>query len=1104
MADTFQFSLNAIRFEDVRTEIVRYLSENGTYDAPLDFTGSNLAYIIDTMAYTTMLMSYMLSTVANDNFLDTTTLRKNAVSIAKTLGYKPKRIQSSRLEGVFTYNPGDQIFNEDSKIVIPANTVFLGEEYGHSWINTESIYLFVNPKNPFELTSLANEVQPRVSLVQGEYKKFTKLGTGQSLQSFVIPSTKIDENNMEVSIFTTSSDEATKVQWTHAKTFFDIKSDEIYFVEEDIIQEGCPKIIFGNGTVGRVPSNYETIVVDYIETVGAEANNEVDIEIPDTLVPNRSYDIQSVDVNNLSFEPAGVSFGGTEYETLESIKANAPRFFATAGRAVTANDYNTLITSEFGYLVDEANVIGGDELEPGNSDFLGNSYISVIPKGTNDSENFKESLQLYLTEADETEIINKLRDAGIIATKKYFLKPSYIYLDITPNIEVSSRISASELKETEEKAYEILVDYFNEEFKGFGVPYRNSKVRSQVDALETIISTDIDTNYNFVLNRDTFYIDRETVLWLPVKYARSEGQIVRNDWNNLPITTNFVKTNTQIISDNNNNSSSLIELLRITPSTINGDESTIDIITPVWHGRDIEEKYTDHFWTIKVSDAMVSSEPDTDFEWDIMMNDQSNTTLITIGKIYYLSNGTIEIEDLNEYDDGSTLYDINEFLRDYVEVNTEFIVDDADPVNGISYYSVKFRRKFNKYNLLPEEINNNVVGRTSIHGKLSHDNLFRYLYNNDVYEITIVDLNIIDDSLLNTTYTFDGVGTNNYTVSMVRKETIQEDLTITPNIEYEIKYNILLNNTVSEEKKTISSLSWYPNRTGADQFALSAFTENFQWITDQGFEIETISSIGGSEYHVLKLTEDDSGTFHLNITLKSAVSAVKVNEKNLLCAFTYDESATEIEDAFTYYDFYTRTFRNTLQEDIAISVNKDSLTQNTIFWEGNELFSVTYTGAACKPFVGAISSTDDDINVTSLGLRKDIIIEPYQFVVVNELGETETKLGFGVFAYGIYHDSTLGFFEYESGKLNFKRKIEGNYNGPEEPISVAQTHIRDYFNNYGILINDIKMDIIALVPNNDYEEIDGFETIVGSVTDFDPVFTQTVRANINQVNSVQI
>lgn len=542
----------------------------------------------------------------------------------------------------------------------------------------------------------------------------------------------------------------------------------------------------------------------------------------------------------------------------------------------------------------------------------------------------------------------------------------------------------------------------------------------------------------------------------------------------------------------------------MTPNASAPENTVIDIVTPVWHGRDVEERYTDHFWMIKIGEPTVSTHPNIDFEWDIMMNDQSNSTYITIGKIYYLTDGTIEIEDFDEYDDGTIIYDINEFLRDYVEVNTEFIVDDADPVNGIPYYSVKFRRKFNKYNLLPEEISNNIVGRTSIHGKLSHDNLFRYLYNNDVYEITIIDLNIINDSLLNTTYSFDGVGTNNYTVSVVRKETVQEDLTATPNIEYEIKYNILLNNTVSEEKKTISSLSWFPNRTGANQFELSAFTENFQWITNQGFEIETINSTNGTEYSVLKLTEDDSGTFHLSITLKSAISAVKVNEKNLLCAFTYNESATEIEDAFTYYDFYTRTFRNTLQEDIAISVNKNSLTKNTMFWEGNELFSIEYNGGACSPFTTSISSSGDDIDLTSLGLRKDIIIEPYKFVVINDLGETATKIGFGVFAYGIYHDSTLGFFEYESGKLNFRRNIEGNYNGPEEPISVAQIHIRDYFNNYGILSDDVKMDVIALVPDNDYEEIDGFETIVGSVTDFDPVFTQTVRANINQVNSVQI
>ena len=68
-----EFSLNAVRFEDVRTGIVNYLKENGVYKAEFDFNGSNIAYFIDSAAYLTMLISYQHTITSNNIFLYTNT-----------------------------------------------------------------------------------------------------------------------------------------------------------------------------------------------------------------------------------------------------------------------------------------------------------------------------------------------------------------------------------------------------------------------------------------------------------------------------------------------------------------------------------------------------------------------------------------------------------------------------------------------------------------------------------------------------------------------------------------------------------------------------------------------------------------------------------------------------------------------------------------------------------------------------------------------------------------------------------------------------------------------------------------------------------------------
>jgi len=1087
MADTFQFSLNAIRFEDVRAEVIKFLSTQGTYDAPLDFEGSNLAYIIDTMAYTTMMMSYMLSTIANDNFLDTTTLRKNAVSIAKTLGYKPKRIQASRMEGVFTYNPGNQFFDENSKITIPASTVFGGTEDGYSWVNTDPITLLVNPKNPFELTSAANELQPRITLVQGIYKKFSVLGTGKSLQTFTIPSKLIDENNMKVSLYTTQHAETSKIEWTLVKTFFDIQGEEIYFLEEDILNEGTPKIIFGNNIVGRAPSLTETVVVDYLETVGEVANGEIDIDITGLIDKlNKSFDITSIDYTKIEFEPSGPSFGGESYESLDSIKNNAPRFFAAAGRAVTGHDHDTLIKTEFGHIVEEVNVIGGDQLEPGNRNFLGNAYIAATPTGSNVQNEFLNSLQLFINEGEEVKMISELKSAGVIATQKYFLKPSYIYLDITPNIEISSKISPTELKETEETAFSTLVEYFQENFKGFKVPYRDSKVRSQVDIIETVITTDIETDYNFVLNRDSFYIDRESVFWLPVKYLRENGQVVRG-LNNVPTTTNFIKKNQQIVSDYNANNQSLIELFQIKVT-----DTDVEIVpkTNIWHGRDVTKKYTDRFWEITLEETSPSLGLT---QWNVLINNLDNNGTEIVGIMFLDSGNEIQIQETVDPA-------VRSFLADVVEVNNDFDIISADPLNDIEYTSVRLRRKFNKYNLLPEIIKHNMVGRTSIHGKLSHENLDRYLFNNDVFKPKVLNMLIVDDSgnktMFQETFSFDGSGTNHYTVS----------LSMLDSDSVSAVYNLYFNNTVSEERQKVAELRWDKIDNTIDQFDFITLEDSASWLSEQGFQVDFVGMSGTTSiYSAFNVQEDENNNYSVQVTLNSAISSIKVDEKNLLGMFTYDETITAPDKQYKFYDFYTRSFNNIDSIPLPLEFVEDVGSQTVqCSWNENTLFEMSKGSSAQKFDFDYLISTQS-YSFNDLGLRSELIFEPVYIDVADGLGNVDRLPGFAIYAYGIYHDTTLGFFEYDTGKLNFNTTIKGDLSGTQTPtIDTTEIHIRKYFNNYGILAEDVKMDVITIIPDNKYEDIDGFKTIVGSQTDFDSIYTQTIRAKINPVITTQI
>lgn len=1176
----FQFTLNAIRFEDIRAEIVRFLTERGEYDAQFDFEGSNLAYVIDTMAYTTMLMSYMLSTIANDNFLDTTTLRKNAVSIAKTLGYKPKRIQASRIEGIFTYSPGDVVFNSKSKITIPANTVFSGKDKGQFWVNTEPIVLKVDPKDPYTLTSAADETKPRITLIQGIFKQFSALGTGESLQTIDIPSKNIDENNMRVSVYTTQNDPSTAVEWTYAKTFFDIKDQNIYFVEENILNEGTPKIIFGNGIVGRPPANTETILVDYLETVGEEGNGESDIEIPSDIVLNKSFDISTINVSALNFVPSSVSFGGEPYETLEGIKANAPRFFATAGRGVTANDIKTLIENEFSHLINKVVIIGGDELSGGNREFLGNSYIAATPANPNDGKSFTSSTQIYLTETVENEITSKIKDSGIIATQKFFLKLSYIYLDITPTVEVNESISETELRELQDTIDVNIQDFVDTEFDGFKKKFRESKIRSQIDSFDQVLSSELNINYGFILNKDTFYISKDTEIWLPVRYKKNDNGIVETNDQGYPITVNFLKKNETVLEDYNNGAESDVELFRITLDSNN--VPTIETKTYVWHNKDIYSEL-DTYWKPSLQYVTFDGTVDfgnafsipTDFvSGDIISltlknkSNVENTFSVLISQDGTTADGTTIIDtttvaglfvsavnSFNDYSattvgdkliisgnesftisttgqtkimDGTAVFiqpsfpslniTVNEpekilrvwelyindknvaylllntdktfdiltidsetdFLKDIVEIKSNFEIEDANILQGRNYTSVLAKRIFNKYNLLPEEIDEVVTGKTTIFGKLTHKDLNRYIYNNDVFLANFSEVFVYENAgskyLIYDTFGFKGQGNNYYTASISFSSVDSSNNNI---------YSIYLNNSYNDERQKVATMIWDKSKTDESQFSFIIQSSEAEWLINNGFEVKDIGdSTTGSIYEAITVKVDENNKYIFNLTLSSEISSIKLFEKERLLAFEYSKDGTAY---FNVASNKLKAFENELNEKVELETREDIVGELTVSWNSIDIFKVVED---TTDFTKLKVEILDGNAINDLGLRTEFKVEPYKFVDSNGI----TKEGYVVYAYGIYHNTVLGLFEYETGYVKFNKIVEGNKTGGNV-INKSLIHIRNLFDNY----DEVKMDVITLLPDNKYEIINNKEIVIGKLTDFDMIFTQTMRANVQPI-----
>ena len=101
--------------------------------------------------------------------------------------------------------------------------------------------------------------------------------------------------------------------------------------------------MFGDNVLGKKPANGSVITVTYIVTNGQDGNNAANFTFSGRL----TYISNGVDVDitsNISVLTTNQSSeNGDSIESIDNIKYLAPRVYASQYRAVTPNDYKSLI-----------------------------------------------------------------------------------------------------------------------------------------------------------------------------------------------------------------------------------------------------------------------------------------------------------------------------------------------------------------------------------------------------------------------------------------------------------------------------------------------------------------------------------------------------------------------------------------------------------------------------------------------------------------------------------------------------------------------------------------------------------------------------------------
>ena len=120
------------------------------------------------------------------------------------------------------------------------------------------------------------------------------------------------------------------------------------------------------------------ITIDYISSNGDTANGaRISFLSLEDLSYNRNGTEYTVTTGISLVTTISPSSGGQNIESVESIRKFAPKIYATQNRAVTSDDYETLIPSKIYPETESISVFGGEEVIPPQ---YGKVFISIKPR----------------------------------------------------------------------------------------------------------------------------------------------------------------------------------------------------------------------------------------------------------------------------------------------------------------------------------------------------------------------------------------------------------------------------------------------------------------------------------------------------------------------------------------------------------------------------------------------------------------------------------------------------------------------------------------------------------------------------------------------------
>ena len=406
-------------FAQIKATLRDYLKSNSNF-TDYDFEGSNLSTILDVLAYNTYITSYNANMVANEVFIDSATLRENVVSLARNIGYVPRSRKAARATISFfvdtsNITPSPVSITLKKGPVATTTGTFGNQSFIFSILEDITAPVFDN-------IATFNDIEIYEGVLLTNIFSYSSRNPNQK---FILPNSGVDTDLISVSV-KPNEQSTIRVQYNRQDSLFDINGEsEIYFLQE--IEDERYELIFGDGIFGKSLEEGNFIEISHIITNGNGGNGINQFSYSGKITYTRNSTEYTV-TSGISLLTTGlISSGGENIESIDSIKKYAPQIYASQNRAVTANDYETLIPSRIYPETESISVFGGEDLIPPQ---YGKVFISIKPRSGD-----------FLPNIIKQNIKNKLKKYAVAGIVPEILDLKYLYIEVDSKIYYNTNLA---------------------------------------------------------------------------------------------------------------------------------------------------------------------------------------------------------------------------------------------------------------------------------------------------------------------------------------------------------------------------------------------------------------------------------------------------------------------------------------------------------------------------------------------------------------------------------------------------------------------------------------------------------------------------------------